>query len=264
MATGTLESWIDALQAGGRYSFLRAEALNGSGLSPAAVSKALQRSVKRNRVVKVKEYFYVIVPLEYSSAGGPPASWFIQDLMKAMRLPYYVGLLSAAAMHGSSHHQPQEFQVLTDRSVRPLTAGRTRIRFFTSMHVAGAAAMETKTPTGSMRISTPETTVVDLVRFARSAGHLDNVATVIAELSPSLDPRRLLAAVRRVNDLPNTQRLGFILDQVRQRRLSDPIHAWLERQGPHLLPLRTGRPLNGTRENRRWHLLINGPMEVEG
>jgi len=264
MATATLETWIDALQAGGRYSFLRAEAMKDSGLSPAAVSKALQRSVKRGRVVKVKEYFYVIVPLEYSSAGAPPASWFIQDLMAAIRLPYYVGLLSAAAMHGSSHHQPQEFQVLTDRSVRPLIAGRTRIRFFTNMHVADATAMDMKTPTGSMRVSTPETTAVDLVRFAKSAGHLDNVATVIAELSPMLDPKRLLAAVRLVNDLPNTQRLGFILDQVRQRRLSDPIHVWLERQEPHVLPLRSGRPLNGTRGNRRWHLLVNGPIEVEG
>lgn len=264
MAMATLESWIDALQASGRYSFLRAQAMKESGLSQAAVSKALQRSVKRNRVVKVKEYFYVIVPLEYSSAGAPPASWFIHDLMAAMGLPYYVGLLSAAAMHGSSHHQPQEFQVLTDRSVRPLMAGRTRIRFFTSMHVAAAAAMDMKTPTGSMRVSTPETTVVDLVRFAKSAGHLDNVATVIAELSPSLDPKRLLAAVRVVDDPPNTQRLGFILDQVRQRRLSDPIHAWLERQDPRTRSLRTGRTLKETRENRRWHLLVNGPIEVEG
>jgi predicted transcriptional regulator of viral defense system len=132
----TLEHWIDALQARGRYTFLRAEAIAGSGLSPEAVKKALQRLGRRHRLAKVKDYFYVIVPLEYLSAGSPPPSWFIHDLMTAMRLPYYVCLLSAAALHGSSHQQPQEFQVMTDRSVRPLNVGRSRIRFFVNKHVA--------------------------------------------------------------------------------------------------------------------------------
>ena len=45
MASASLESWIDGLQASGKYSFLRAEAVSESGLSAEAVSKALQRSV---------------------------------------------------------------------------------------------------------------------------------------------------------------------------------------------------------------------------
>lgn len=263
MAAKTLESWIDSLQSNGRYSFARAQALSESGLSSEAVSKALQRSAKRGRIVKLKEYFYAIVPLEYASAGAPPASWFVRDLMGTMGLPYYVGLLSAAALHGSSHHQPQDFQVLTDRSVRPLAAGRTRIRFFTSQYVSRAATSDVKTATGPMRVSTPETTVVDLVRFARAAGRLDNVATVIAELAPALDPKRLLAAIRIVRDVPNAQRLGYILDHVRQRRLADPIHEWVQRQSPRELPLRPGRTMEGTRENRRWHLRVDHPIEVE-
>jgi predicted transcriptional regulator of viral defense system len=259
----TLENWIDGLQASGKYTFLRAEAISGSGLSSDGVKKALQRLARRGRVVKLKDYFYVVVPLEYATMGAPPASWFVRDLMVAMERPYYVGLLSAAALHGSSHHQPQEFQVFTDRPIRPLKAGRTRLRFFTSKYAAGAAVMETKTPTGLMRVSTPETTAVDLVRFAKSAGGLGNVATVIAELSSALEPKPLLAAVRLVDDVPNAQRLGYLLDQVRQRRLSDPIHSWLERQSPRPLPLRSGRPLNGVGENRRWHLLINQSVEAE-
>ena len=34
-----LKAWIDRLQAGGRYTFLRAEAVCDSGLTQAAVSK---------------------------------------------------------------------------------------------------------------------------------------------------------------------------------------------------------------------------------
>jgi hypothetical protein len=93
----TVAAWVDSLQARGRYTFLCAEAIQGSGLSPEAVKKALQRLARRQRVAKVKNYFYVIVPLEYRDAGGPPPSWFIDDLMKVMERLYYVGLLSAPA-----------------------------------------------------------------------------------------------------------------------------------------------------------------------
>jgi hypothetical protein len=109
MATASLESWIDALQSRGRYSFLRSEAICDSGLSSSAVSKALQRAVKRGRLVQPKKYFNVIVPLEYRAVGAPPVPWFIHDLMTAMKRPYYVGLLSAAALHGASHQQPRVF-----------------------------------------------------------------------------------------------------------------------------------------------------------
>jgi len=263
MAAASLEKWVDDLQSRGRYSFLRAEAVSGTGLSAEAVKKALQRLARRLRVAKVKDYFFVVVPLEYLRSGAPPASWFIHDLMSAMKLPYYVGLLSAAALHGASHQQPQEFQVITDRSVRSLSAGRARVRFFASKYVARAHTSSVKTPTGSMRVSTPETTAVDLIRFAKAAGSLDNVATVIAELSPSLDPKKLLPAVRLVHDVPNAQRLGFILDHVRAHRLSAPIRGWLQRQAPRPVPLRTGLPTANASEDRRWRVLVNQPLEIE-
>jgi predicted transcriptional regulator of viral defense system len=259
----TLEHWIDSLQARGRYSFLRQEAVADSGLSAEAVKKALQRLDRRQRVAKIKDYFYAIVPLEYQTAGAPPATWFIGELMGAMKLPYYVGLLSAAAMHGASHQQPQEFQVVTDRSVRSLTAGRATIRFFASKYIPRAATQEMKTPTGRLKVATPETTAVDLVRFSKSAGNLDNVATLISELVPLLNPRRLLAAVYNVGDVPNAQRLGHVLDRLRRRDLSGPIHEWVERHHPRLVKLRSTLPAGGADEDRRWHLLVNRPVEIE-
>ena len=39
-------------------------------------------------------------------AGAPPASWYIDDFMKAIGAPYYVGVLTAAALHGAAHQQP--------------------------------------------------------------------------------------------------------------------------------------------------------------
>jgi len=73
MPTTTLESWIDGLQARGRYSFSRSEAVRDCGMSALAVTKALQRAVRSGRLVRPKEYFFVIVPLEYRAAGAPPS-----------------------------------------------------------------------------------------------------------------------------------------------------------------------------------------------
>ena len=263
MAAVTLEKWIDDRQAKGEYTFLRKEAVKESGLSAEAVKKALRRLTQRGRVAKAKNYFYVIVPLEYATAGAPPASWFIHDLMTAMALPYYVGLLSAAAQYGASHHAPQEFQVVTDRYVRPIVVGRANLRFFSSKFVTDAATTNVKTATGTMLVSTPETTVVDLVRFSKSAGHLDNVATVIGELASSLDSRKLLKAVKLTGDIPNAQRLGYILEYVRARKVAAPLQKWIDRHSPNCVPLRTGRSAQDGSEDRRWHVRIDRPLEVE-
>ena len=183
--------------------------------------------------------------------------------MKAIKFPYYVGLLSAAALHGASHQQPQMFQVMTDRSARPVLAGRTRIAFYASKYVMQAAVVEMKTPTGAMRVSARETTVVDLVRFVKAAGHLDHVASVIGEMAPSLDPKRLAAALGVANDIPNAQRLGYILDLVRRRNLAEAVHQWVDRRIERFQPLRPDQPVEEARENRRWQLLINVPVVVE-
>lgn len=263
MPAGTVEDWVDALQARGRYTFLRAEAIHETGLSTEAVKKALQRLARRKRVVKVKSYFYVIVPLEYLHAGGPPPPWFVDDLMRAMKRPYYVALLTAAGIHGASHQQPQEFQVITDRPVRPLQVGRSRIRFFTTKCSADTAVQSVKTPTGAMRVSTPEATAFDLVRFSKAVGQINNVASVLADLVPLLSPKRLLTAVRTVGDVPHAQRLGYLLERVRGRPQAKAMHEWLERQSPHVVPLQPGQTAGGATEDRRWHVLVAEPVEVE-
>lgn len=258
-----LEGWVDSLQSLGRYSFLRSEALTENGPSAEAVNKALQRLERRGRLAKIKKYFYVIIPLEYSKSGVLPPSWYIDDLMKALKQPYYVGLLSAAALHGASHQQPQEFQVFSDRFIRSLHVGPRRIRFLTNKRLPETAVQEVKTPTGKMRVSTPELTVVDLVRFSKAAGGLDNVATILAELLPYLGEKRLMKAVRLLHDVPSTQRLGFLLDSLRARRLSAPIHAWIKKRRLGSIPLRPGEAVRNAEENRRWHVLVGEPIEIE-
>lgn len=263
MGAATVENWVNALQSRGQYTFLRQDALEETTLSQEAVKKALQRLSRRRRILKLKDYFYVVVPLEYSSAGSPPVSWFIDDLMAAMELPYYVGLLSAAAQHGASHQQPQEFQVISERPVRPLLAGRTRIRFFASKFTDQSATQRSKTPTGDMRLATPETTAVDLVRFSRACGYLDNVATVLSDLAPALDSKKLLTAVKVVHDVPNTKRLGYLLEKVSSKPLTEPIHRWLKPQSSRPVALQSGHAQTDAPLDARWNVFVNCEIQVD-
>ena len=108
--------------------------------------------------------------------------------------PYYVGLLSASALYGAAHQAPQELQVVTDRSLRPIEIGRVRIRFVKKARVSETPTVNIKTPTGETRVSSPEATALDLVRYIEHAGHLPNVATVLHELAERLDPSVLVRA----------------------------------------------------------------------
>ncbi|MEF8985500.1 MAG: type IV toxin-antitoxin system AbiEi family antitoxin [Bacteroidales bacterium] len=59
------------------------------------------------------------MPPEYSSRGVLPPVLFIHQLMQYIGKSYYIGLLSAAALHGAAHQQPQEFFVVTSSKQAP-------------------------------------------------------------------------------------------------------------------------------------------------
>lgn len=44
--------------------------------------------------------------------------------------PYYVGLLKAAELHGATHQAVMEFQVITDKRIPRISAGRSVLSFY--------------------------------------------------------------------------------------------------------------------------------------
>lgn len=206
--------------------------------------------------------FYVIVPPEYTSTGSPPASWFVDDLMAYLGQPYYVGLLSAAAIHGAAHQHPQVFQVVTTRPTAPMTAGRVRLEFYRKRSFAQTSTASVNTDTGTMRVSTPESTVFDLVRHVDACGHLDNVATAIAELAEVLRPRALADAAAAAH-LTEVQRAGYLLELAGQEELARSLEGFLrERPVPQTL-LRPGVVAEGAPRSARWKLDLNERVEPD-
>ena len=154
----------------GRYTFTRAEALTALATTGEGFKKAAQSLARRRRLASPRRGFYVIVPAEYRVAGAPPASWYIDDLMTGAGGLYYVGVLTAAALHGAAPQAPQEFQVVTTSWQRPVVVGRERLRFLKKRNLTRTPVMPVKTVTGSLRVSTPEATALDLLRDVAAAG----------------------------------------------------------------------------------------------
>lgn len=257
-----LAEWIETLPADGRYTFAREEAEAVTGASFVAVQTALRRLKKKGRIVSPWRGYYVFVPPEHRTAGAPPASWFIDDLMRHCGRQYYVGLLSAAALHGAGHQQPMVFQVVADKSTATMQVGRTHIKVFSSRYVDRAATIQVQTETGSMTVASPETTVYDLVRFPEASGYWSNVATVIAELADKLGAKVLLATARQ-RKLSDTQRLGYLFAALDQERLAAPLAKWLSRRRTTIVKLRADRPKEGYSVDERFRVIPNEEIEPD-
>lgn len=206
--------------------------------------------------------FYVIVDPQHRVAGTLPPEWFIDDLMKHMGRPYYVGLLSAAQLHGAAHHRPQEFQVvIPERTVRPIRAGNVLVRFYGKGPFDHSQTQDIKTSTGALKASTPESTAWDLVRYLKAAGGIDHVVTVLSELAEKLDAKSLRETVKRHGEVLVAQRLGYLLDHVGRRDLTKGLAGYVD-DAPRR-PLDPAAPVNGAAESRKWHLLVNAHVEPE-
>ena len=261
----SLEYYLNSLQVKGRYTFTRAEALTALACSNDALRFAALRLIKKKRLIRPTRNFYVIVPTEYLEVGAPPITWFIDSLMKFYEQPYYVGLLSAAALYGAAHQQPQVFQVITNKALRPVKIGQFLIKFYTKKQILLSSYQPIKIPTGYMNISIPEITAFDLVRYVKPAGYLNNIATVLSELQENFDKNKFVQIFENMSlELPDVQRLGYLLELVdANKEIISLFKRWLDKHKTRLIPLRPDKTFKNVSNNTDWHLFINEKIEAD-
>lgn len=247
-----ISDYVDQLQRQGRYGFDRRE-LEAS-FSNSAILKALNRLAKKNRVLRIRKGFYAIIPLEFSSKGIIPPDWFIDDLMRYLGCPYYIGLQSAAALHGAAHQQIQEFQVVTPRQQLPIQLHQLTIRFFRKQDFDSTKTQMIKGHSGMLPVSTPEATALDLVRYANRIGGADAVITLLEELVESLSIGRIREIATKKK--PTLQQLGWFLDRINARDLADALHASLSKPLPRA-KLDPSSPWHSSDSKNRWRVVEN-------
>ena len=95
---------------------------------------------------------------------------------------YYIGLLSAAELHGAAHQRPQVFQVMVEQQVTDRDFGRVKLRFYSRAKLDRFPTVLPNSAKGQVRVATPETTALDPASLPQDAGGLNNVASVLSEL----------------------------------------------------------------------------------
>ena len=252
----SLPDYLDDLQAAGRFVFTTEEMVEALGTSVAAARAALRRLKRKRFVADPYRGFHVVVPPAYRRLGCLPADQFIPDLLAHLGEPYYVGLLSAAQYHGAGHQASMVFQVVVPTSRRGLQCGDVRVDFVARQNMHETPVIERNAETGTIRIATPEATALEVVGYPERCGYLDNVATVLAELSESMSGDLLAAEARRA-PMAWGQRLGYLLELVQQTDLASYLDPVLAERTAFPVALAPWKATSGARRDPRWHVAEN-------
>ena len=190
-----MRTYIDDLAARGRHHFTTAEAVATLGSAPDAVRAAIRRQREKGRIAMPFRGFHVIVPPEYRVLGCLPADQFVPQLMEHLGLTYYVGLLTAASLHGAAHQAPMTFQVIVADCRAEILCGKVRVEFVARKNITAIPTLQRNTLRGVLRYSTPEATAFDLVGYPGHAGGLSQVAMLLSELAETMDAEKLRAEI---------------------------------------------------------------------
>jgi len=137
-----------------------------------------------------------------------------------------------------------------------------RIDFFYKQQIVAGMWEQRKSPAGYYRVSTPEMTAYDLLRYPRACPSIDLAATILAELGERIEADRLSLLADLDTETSVLQRLGYLLDTTGWEKVTNSLAHRLQQRRCVWLPLRTDAPRDGER-NKRWHIIVNAEVEVE-
>ena len=203
-----------------------------------------------------------VVPVQYQLKGEIPPVYYVDSLMDYVGKTYYVGLLSAATIHGASHQRAMKTQVVTIEPRIKASGKNPFIDWNYRKEIPNAFVLKKNAEIGTLRYSGPELTAIDLVQFSAHVGGYQRAATVLAELMDSVNMEKVVDLLP-FTTVATLQRFGYLLEFVLLRQnQADMLFQILKKQGSWNSVLlcnehdrREGVPVN------RWH--VNGNIDIE-
>lgn len=169
-------------------------------------------------------------------------------------------------MHDAAHQRPQVFQIVTTARLANRAFGRVRLEFITPAATPKRPTVEVNTATGTIKVSTPEATVLDLVADPTHGGGLSNIATVIADLLKD-NKIGIDQLVNIVEEYPLSvaQRTGWMIEhaahEIGKEIDLEPLAAIAKRRAERTL-LSPSAPRRGNTD-RRWGVVVNTELESD-
>jgi len=252
--------YITSLAASGRYHFTAREVQQALRIKGTARKFALNHLMKEQVIVSLVQGFYVFMPPEYQ--GCLSADEFIPALMAHLGLRYYVSLLSAAQYYGAVHQHPPDIQVFLTKDRRPVQQGKVRVAFMTRRQLRKVPVRSFKTPHGSIVVSSPEATALDLVGHADHVGGMDQVATILSKLAERIDPEKL-AVVAETASVHWAQRLGYMLECLGFSEKTPALKDYVHEHAMSWTVIAPKAPEDRSRRVRDWKIYANAEVKPE-
>jgi predicted transcriptional regulator of viral defense system len=190
-----------------------------------------------------------------------PPYLYIDDLMKFLGKSYYVGLSSAAAMHGAAHQQPMGYTVIT-QTPTPRKIEKLKIDFFAKKELIEAGIVQQKTPAGYINVSSPELTALDFFDYLHKFG-INRIATILEELTEVMKSSALLKIAKLYPNTAAVQRLGYVLENIgADDKLTEAVRKALDGQTLFPVPLSPQKGKSGTVDDK-WKVIINMKIESD-
>lgn len=188
--------------------------------------------------------------------------------MKHLQRPYYVALLNAAAFHGASHQQPQEYFVMTDFPVlRPTQKKGQKVNYISIKEIPEALIEKRKTEAGYLNISNAALTACDLVQFEKRVGGINRVATVLNELTEVIRTSDFSPVLFKHVHVTTLQRLGYLMEKVCfDQEMADTLFKAMTKEKINFfrIPLKASKETKGYSSGNRWKVIVNTEIETDG
>ena len=256
-----IEDYLNDIRAKGRYGVTLAELKNQFNSSEKAIKQNIYRLKSKKQLAQVRKEFYVIVPPQYSNRGMVPPTLFIDDLMQYLKREYYIGLLSASALHGAGHQQPMQFQVMIKKPpLRSIRNKKLNIHFFVKSKGQDGDIIEKKTETGYIKVSSPALTAFDLVHYNKKIGGLNRIIPILEDLVETIKSSDL-KKTSISQKIPDLQRLGYLLEQLGNEKLASVLLKRIAKKPLREIPISLTHKNREGVLNNKWNVIINTELD---
>lgn len=263
MRKNYLLEYIEELPKKGIY-YITKKSLPFPDKTEASINLAINRLLNKNKLIRIKKDFYVIVPVEYNYKKIFP-DFYIDQLMNYLSVDYYISTFTSAMYLGSSHQAVQNFYVTTPVNIKNIDTPGTKIIFLKSKNFFKDGIQEVKSRNGYIKLSSPELTIYDLIKYKDSLGGLNRTGEVIYGLLDKIKVNNLLNLVNDNNiETSYLQRMGYILEQeLEYDNLTHFYNRIIKTRNLKYTLLDNKSSVKDATYNKKWQIIVNTILELE-
>lgn len=261
----TVSEYIKQLQAYEEYAFSWDELFEKCNAPEPTLRKELVRLAKTHEIINLRKGFYLIIPPRYQNLGKLPVQLYLGKLFKHLNKKYYVGLYSAATIHGASHQKVQQDYVVTvSPALRNIEKGKVKLRFFKTRSWPSKNIIEKKSDAGLYNVSSPALTAADLVYHQAKIGGINRMLANLEELAQEITVEDIDNLLSWYTNKSTLQRLGYLMEELGAiESIPNQIYNKLKKEKFYPILLSPKKEQKAGSSGNRWKVDVNIKLESD-